>query len=245
MSSVQAGTLKVERISQLSKVSRGDVYRNLSKLQNDGLIEKQISRPALFRAIPIKDAIECLINRQKLKHKKTEHEATKILNKYVRKKCSAFDMFGFVFVPSREALIKHLNKAIANTKNSIDVSTSCKRLRSAGFSLSDNLLQAWDRGINGRAVIDFNGRSGCEGVKNFWLPPRAKIRYVPKIPRTVMAMYDRKEIFVFIMPKAQLDESPALWSNVPSIVAMAEDYFDILWSTAMKSPEYHLDDSKE
>ena len=242
---VQSGTVKVEKISQLSNVSRGDVYRNLSKLQDDGLVEKQISRPALFRAIPIKEAIECLIKRQKLKQKKIELQAAILADKYIQKKCSPFDKFGFVFVPSREALIKHLNKAIAHTKKSIDISTSCKRLSSSGFSLSENLLKAWDRDVKGRAVIDVNGGVECESIKDFWVPPSAKIRYIPKIPRTVMAMYDRKEIFVFIKPKAQLNESPALWSNVPSIVAMAQDYFDILWSTAMESPKYHLDDSEE
>lgn len=242
---VQVGTVKVEKISQLSNVSRGDVYRNLSKLQDDGLVEKQISRPALFRAISIRDAIECLIKRQKLKHKKIEVEATNLLEKYTEKKSSPSDEFNFVFVPSREALIKQLNRAIVNTKNSIDVSTSCKRLTAAGFSLSENLLEAWDRGVKGRAVIDVNGGVECESIKTFWIPSSARIRYIPKIPRTVMAMYDRKEVFIFINPTAQLNESPALWSNVPSIIAMAEDYFDILWSTAMENPNYHLDGIEE
>ena len=109
---IQSGTLKVETISKLSNISRGDVYRNLSKLQNDGLVEKQISRPAMFSAIPINDAIEGLINRQKIKQKKIQLEAANLLNKYKRKKDYPSDKCGFVFVPSREALIKHLNKAI-------------------------------------------------------------------------------------------------------------------------------------
>ena len=239
---VQSGTLKVERIAQVSNISRGDVYRNLSKLQNDGLVEKQISRPAMFRATPINDAIEGLINRQKLKQKQIQLDAANLLDKYNRKKCPPSDKSGFVFVPSREALIKHLTKAIANTKNSIDVSTSCKRLTSAGFTLSENLLEAWNRGVKGRAVINVNGGTECENIKDFWITPSAKIKYLPKIPRTVMAMYDRKEIFVFIEPTAQLNESPALWSNVPSLVAMAEDYFELLWCTAMENPNYQLDE---
>jgi len=241
----QNGTLKVQKISDLSKVSRGDVYRNLSKLQDHGLIKKQISRPALFTAIPIKDAIECLLKRQKIKHKKIQQEATKILDKYNQKNATPDETSGFVFVPSKETLIRQLNKAIVNTKNSIEVSTTCKRLTAAGHSLADNLLKAWDRGVKGRVIIDYNEGNVCESIKDFWTPPRANIRYLPQIPRTVMAMLDRKEIFIFIRPKERLYESPALWSNVPSIVAMAEDYFDILWTTAMKSPKYHLDDSEQ
>ena len=66
----------------------------------------------MFRAIPINDAIEGLINRQKIKQKKIQLEAANLLNKYKRKKDYPSDKCGFVFVPSREALIKHLNKAI-------------------------------------------------------------------------------------------------------------------------------------
>ena len=66
----------------------------------------------MFSAIPINDAIEGLINRQKLKQKQIQLDAANLLNKYNRKKRSPSDKRGFVFVPSREGLIKHLNSAI-------------------------------------------------------------------------------------------------------------------------------------
>ena len=243
---VQAGTMKAQTISQVSKVTRADVYRTLHKLQECGLIEKEITRPALYRAIPTKDALNIMMERYTLKHKKLKVKTANLLYKYQKNTIRSFSQFNFVLVPSREALIKRLKKAIDSAENSIDVSTSRNRLAHACYSLSENLKKAWERGVKGRAVID-RGNEGtdCEIIQRCWMAPYAGIRYLPTVPRTVMAMYDKTEVFVFKDPTAQLKESPALWSNVPSLVGMAEDYFDILWSTAMESPNYHLDGSEE
>jgi sugar-specific transcriptional regulator TrmB len=241
LSLAQTGTIDAKTISHLSKVTRPDVYRALTKLQEAGLIEKEITRPTLYRTIPTEDAFALLMENQSRKHKELKVKTANLARKYKKSNQNSFsNRSNFVFVPSREALIKSLKKAIDNSQRTIDVSTSCNRLSHAGYSLYENMQKAWDRGVKGRAVIDCCGEMS-ESFKKFWRPPWAEIKYVPIIPRTVMAMYDKREVFVFTKPKAQLNESPALWSNVPSLVAMADDYFEILWSTAMETPEYHLD----
>lgn len=242
---IQTGSMKAGTISKVTKISRADVYRTLERLQENGLIEKQIAKPALFSSIPTKDALNILIQRQSLKQIVLEDKATGLLKKFKKKDFSFSNQFKFVFVPSKEALIKKLNKAISNTEKTIDVSTSWKRLSSAGFSLAENLKKAWDRGVKGRVVIDINRSFESKSIKDFWYSPNAEIRYIPKIPKTVMAIYDKKEVFVFVNPLAQLTDSPSLWSNVPSLVDMANDYFDILWSTAMESSNYNLDDTED
>jgi hypothetical protein len=60
-----------------------------------------------------------------------------------------------------------------------------------------------------------------------------------------MAMYDNKEVFIFTNPVAQLTESPSLWSNLPSLVFMAEVYFESLWCKAMENPQYRIDDTED
>jgi sugar-specific transcriptional regulator TrmB len=241
----QTETMDAKTISQLSTVARPDVYRALTKLQEAGLIEKEIGRPALFRTIPTEDAFALLMENQSRKHKELKAKTANLSRKYKKSNQSSFfTRHNFVFVPSKKALIKSLKKAIDNSQRSIEVSTSCKRLALAGYSLVENLQNAWDRGVKGRVVIDCCSEKKIESIKKFWRAPWAEIRYLPIVPRTVMAMYDKREAFVFTKPNAQLNESPALWSNVPSLVAMADDYFEILWSTAMEDPEYHLDSTK-
>ena len=243
---IQTGTMKAQTISQVSKISRADVYRNLEKLHNIGLLERQIARPELFTAIQAQDALNILMERQSLKHKELRVKTANLLKKYQENKNQLFySQFNFVFVPSREALIKRLNKAIELSREEIDVATSKIRLMNAGHSLYENLQKAWDRGVKGRAIIDVCDEKEHEALKEFWQTPLAEIRLLPQVPKTVMAMYDKKEVFIFTNPAAQLTESPALWSNLPSLVSMAEDYFESLWCKAMENPQYHKDEPKD
>jgi hypothetical protein len=59
-----------------------------------------------------------------------------------------------------------------------------------------------------------------------------------------MTIYDRKQILIFTDPNARLSESPALWSNNPSLISGMQDYFTILWTTALEEPAYHTDDEQ-
>jgi hypothetical protein len=61
------------------------------------------------------------------------------------------------------------------------------------------------------------------------------------MPNTILSIYDNKEILIVLNPEKDLSESPALWSSNSSIVAAMQDYFDILWITAMEKPEYNFD----
>ena len=44
-------------------------------------------------------------------------------------------------------------------------------------------------------------------------------------------------------PKKDLPASAALWSSNQSLLLAMQDYFDILWITAIEEPNYWLDDS--
>ena len=82
LSLIQAGTMKAQTLSHVTKTSRADVYRTLERLQNKGLVEKQITKPTMFSAIPIKDAIRIMIERKTIKYEKMKNNATHLLTKY-------------------------------------------------------------------------------------------------------------------------------------------------------------------
>ena len=234
---LQSKTMKAGMIAKASQVGRPDVYRTLLKLHELGLIEKQITNPLTYRAIPIDLAIPILIEGKTKKYYGLKARSTNLLNKYKKGKNDSYcPESKFVIVPSKEALIKRLKIAINSTKKSIDVSTSCKRLTIACDWFFDELQSAWERGVKGRAVINTNEESQPKLIMSCWRPPLAKIRYISCIPKTVMAKYDNNQIFIFTKPTADLKDSPALWSNDPSILGMSVDYFEMLWTKAMKEP---------
>ncbi len=238
---LQSKTMKAGVIAKASQVARPDVYRTLLKLQELGLIEKEIANPAVYRAIPIDITIPILLEHKNKKHDELKAKSTNLLNKYKNGKNGSYcPESSFVFIPSTESLMKRLKKAINSTQKSIDVSTSCKRLTYACDRLFDDLQSAWDREVKGRAIINIKEENQAEIIKRCWSPPSAEIRYIFSIPKTVLAKYDNKEVFIFTKPAADLNDSPALWSNDPSIISMTEDYFEMLWIKAMKEPSYNI-----
>lgn len=240
------GTSTAKKISIAAKIAREEVYQVLPKLHSLGLIEKILERPVKFKAIPLQECISNLIEGRKNTTHELEIKAKELIKNYEgvysREKDFAHEP-QFIFVPSKQALITKIKKSINRTQKNLCVSTSCKRLTYACDCLFDSLQSAWCRGVKGRAIINGPEENHLDVIKKIWSPPSAEIRYVPKMPETVIAMYDKREVFIFTKPEADLRDSPALWSNYPSIVSLTEDFFEILWSTAMEKPQYYLDNT--
>jgi len=237
------GTSTAKSISMHADLPREEIYQILPKLHSLGLVEKLIERPYRFKPTPINEAVNDFLLKRKNRTKELEKRAKQVLENHSITSCTKkiIEKPRFVFVPSKQALIRRLEKAIKKTRSDIQVLTSYKRLTFACHHLKDVLLNAWDRGVKGKAIINIPEENHLELIKICWKPESATLRFIPSPPKTVMAMYDKKQVFIFTNPNADLKESPALWSNYPSILNLAEDYFKIAWTTALANPSYHID----
>jgi hypothetical protein len=97
------------------------------------------------------------------------------------------------------------------------------------------------KGVKFRIVVESpeEGRAAEQAMQFCGKSPFAGIRFLLSCPKTVIGIYDKSEGFVIIDPKEGLFDSPALWSNNQSLMSVVQDYFEVLWLTAMeelKSP---------
>jgi sugar-specific transcriptional regulator TrmB len=230
------GATKASRISKASTVTRPDVYRALSNLHKLGLVEKIIAHPSRFRAVPIETGVAVLLEQKTKKFVELKSKSASLIRRINNKNNykEPFHESQFVLIPSTEALFKRLTETIEKTQKSIDVSTSWKRFKSACYRLAEPLEEARRRGVKKRAIIEKTDAPVSEFAKTYWKSPHAEIRQIHFPPKTVMALYDKKEVYIYIIPTADMTDSPALWSNNPSLVAMASDCFEALWNTAQK-----------
>ena len=124
-----------------------------------------------------------------------------------------------VLVPEKEAIMEKKRKLILNTRSSIDLVTSWKMFVNT-LSFTALVEKAWHRGVkcryiieipqtgsNPKLVLDFRDRS-----------PFCEVKFVPYLPKTILSIYDKKEVILFLKPKKELTESSALWSNNPNLV---------------------------
>jgi len=242
------GTANVKKISKSSNVAREAVYRVLPRLQKLGLVEKEISRPTRFTASTLDDAVTVLLGHRN-KETRDLQEKANVLLRLKSKKAKMEPLqenSKFLLIPAKKMLISKIGDAVDKAQKSISVVTSNKRLLGAMDIFSEAIGKALSRGVKFRIVTS--------NVKRVLSPailevgnndPRIEIRYAPSDPKCAASIFDKKEVLIITKPAAELCcESPALWSNNSSLVNIVEDYFEILWMTALEKPEHSINDNQ-
>ncbi|MDX1813635.1 MAG: helix-turn-helix domain-containing protein, partial [Candidatus Bathyarchaeia archaeon] len=235
-------SLATKELGELAKTSRPDAYRVLAKLQKKGLIEKIITKPAKFKAIPMETGVGFLLERKKVEHKNLETKSNLLLQAIRERpapKPSEVIASHFALIPQREPVVKKINEAIGNAKKSVDIFLSWKRFSLGITSTFANSSQkAWERGVKFRIVVENpEETTDVELARQFCRKsPFCEIRFLYRPPKTVLGIYDQKHFFVIVDPKKGLFDSPALWSNSQSLLSVIQDYFEMLWLTAKAEP---------
>jgi hypothetical protein len=118
------------------------------------------------------------------------------------------------------------------------VVTSWRNSHCAIFFDREKIVEALQRGVKIRAIIDKPDEESVvsdiiEHLKGYSI---FNIRYLPTAPKALMSMHDRKEAWVSTCTEPVLEECPTLWTNNVCLLSILQDYFEIMWLTAMKEP---------
>lgn len=232
---VQSGISTVKQLSDCSKVAREEVYRIYPKLIELGLIKKIITSPIRFEAIPIKEGISLLIQRQIQEisdlHKKAKKLA-EIAKKFSSKKTkSNFQKkySSFIIIPKREALIRSIKQSIDSAQESISIITSMKRHPRAIYVYNGVIKKALSRGVKFRVVAGEAKEDIPEIAKKFSKHPFTSVKYISSPPAAVVVLVDNSKAFVMTSPTAELEESPALQLGNLSLIKLLQEYFEYVW----------------
>ncbi len=245
MALLHCGMSTAKTVSRVSKVTRQDVYRVIPKLEKKGLVSKTLTFPAMFIATPVEDGVSILLKKRRNKTIELETSAKTLIrnlaegNQITLKEEKNPE---FILVPGKEALWDKIGNSIENVQGTIDTVSSYKRYAQAFSIFSETLKEAWSRGVKCRFIMNRPEKSkAAEKIFKFFTKSDCcRVRFIPYAPKTVMTIYDQKEIFIILNPNARMSESPALWSNNSSLIAGMQDYFTILWITALEKPEYNI-----
>jgi sugar-specific transcriptional regulator TrmB len=248
---VESGPSKTSVISKISKVAQPDVYKTLSKLRKLGLVEEIIKTPHEYRAIPINDGVSFLLETKRKQFEKVRAEARLLLREVKMKKPTEkkkTEEAQFVLIPEGKTVIEKINTAIANAKISVDVLLSWKRFsRGLASTFAESIEIAWAKNVKVRFIVEKPPKSKtAEQLVQFCREKHfCQMRFIPYYPQIILGIYDKKEVFLIVKPKTDLPGSPALWSNNHSLIALAEDHFEVLWLVAMENSLQSLWKSKK
>ncbi len=78
------GYAQTKALSKISHIARQDLYRIMSSLQKQGLVEKTIRSPATFKATPMKEGIAMLLQRKTEEYNNLQIETERMVNIFRR-----------------------------------------------------------------------------------------------------------------------------------------------------------------
>ncbi len=235
---VQNGPATAKEISKTSGVNRQEIYRIMPKLQKLGLSEKIICTPTKWKATPIQDGLSILLERKKKETSELETKATKIIN-YIIESNERTEFqekeSHFVMIPKKEAIIRWIRTALDNTQTGNDVMGDLKSLNEIIYYLSENFTKAIKRGVNFRIILNKleNGKTVANIDQTFKNNPNFHVKYITGIPSVALGIYDKKIAIISTTPKDP-NEAPGLTSDNPVFVATLDNYFELLWKTAIE-----------
>jgi len=224
-------------ISAFSNVARQDVYRLMDELQEIGLVEKEVSNPARFRAVPISDAMSYLTEKRRERTNALLEESTALLAKLPEKnsRIAILGEIQFVIVPKGEPLLRRVEEALKAVDKKILVITPWRELTQWIFTLQEWWQQTLDRGVKVRWITENppqNSDAKVEMIENFARKHNFWLRTVTLPIDIRLSVFDGKEVFMATQVNINAGESPALWTNSPTMIPLFEDYFTMKWDKA-------------
>jgi sugar-specific transcriptional regulator TrmB len=237
---VQSSPLTAKELARSSGITRQDIYRVIPTLQNTGLVEQAIAKPATFRAIPIELGLSILLRRRIAEHndlqKRTEILQCDLENCRPTRTLQQ-ENSQFVLVPGKETIVQKIKNAIQDVHASLDVVTSWKRFGQATFEFAAAYKGALERGAKIRVATEKPGAEEentiLETTRVLGNNPNFKVKHYFAPPKAVVSIFDEKEVLIMTSATAGLAESSALWTDNSSVITVAQNYFETVWSTSL------------
>jgi sugar-specific transcriptional regulator TrmB len=235
----RSGMSTAKTISTVSKIPREDVYRIMPQLRRLGLVEKGITAPAKFKAISIEEALFVLLQRRMEETSELQTKAGELLKNFkqnIARQNLEEEEPQFILIPERETALQRRRNATNNAQRSIVAVTSWKRFPRGLYTYAEEVKKALGRGVEIRFVTDQPEKEGSTPkiMADFMKNSSFKIRYTTNPPTAIVAVYDEKEVYLATSAGVATEEPPALWSNNPSLVELARNYFEMMWNTALE-----------
>lgn len=233
------GNANAKNIWKSSGVARQDIYRILTELQEKSLVEKIIATPTKYRALPIQDGLTIL-----LKHKADEYdEAMKNVKELLTRFRSNHEEkedtkeYEISMITTRDSNVWRINEGAINNKKSADIIDSWESFKHAIAVYNKQLIMGAKKGVKFRYITD-KPKDG-ETIPKFFQTLKkngwVELRHIPTRPPASIRIEDGKQVTICVTTARYTLEAPSLFSDNPCLVAVLQDYFELLWSKATEN----------
>ncbi len=231
---IHVGSGTIREIAEVSNAARPDTYRAIVFLQQEGIVEKIVSLPAKYKALPVADAVGILMlkrSKENIELNKRVNELIKQVEKWHSKPHNEEEQF--VLVREGDALELKFQKLIETSEDNLCIKVSWQRMFRFIVDHYKTIEKALQRKVNIRILTEqqFSSKklkeiSALEKYLNF------EIRYLVGPPTVWLRIRDGKEIILHTKSTDDLDL--AVLSNNSGLIELAQNFFDSAWFSAIE-----------
>lgn len=219
-----------------SKVPRQEIYRVLTELEENGFVEKIITAPLEFKATPIRESLEILLKKKWEEQKETVKKTELLLEKFgqQQEKAEVDREYRITMLKGKERLLQLIRSEHDKAQSIVEFISATPRWLQIIEECGENYEKALDRGVKYRGIMQVPAGGVCfpKNALALLAKPDFELRLVETPCSNNCAIFDGKEATFNFRPAKLLAESPLIWTNHPSLIAMCKDHFDTVWKTA-------------
>jgi sugar-specific transcriptional regulator TrmB len=229
---IKSGASTGRTTARKAQVASQDVYRILNELQEKGLIEKIVTKPAMYKATPFKEGVSVLLQNKKEEYLEIEEQA-KMVNDLSFENINPDTMqekLHFI-IDSEYTLIKKAHEKMAKiAKKSIDIIVPLRMNQRMVFHDWSFLERAARRGVKIRIITQkANGESSSRNPKTLSEDLLFEHRYLSELSIPFgIHIFDKLEM-TFSLSKKPV---PGMRTDNPNVIKLAETYFENMWTKA-------------
>ena len=230
---LRKGVSSTREVAKISGVARPDTYRTIAELHELGLVEKLLTAPIKFRPLPVEDAMGILMLRRTHETIELNERANRLMRSFEEKNnnTSPVEESQFVLVSKGDTLMLKTQKMMETAQETISLIIPQRRLLPFIANNFDIIKNALKRKVAMRTITE--GHVKNKSIEFFELQKFRlfEIGYMMREPCVLYTLIDNKEILLITSAKTEYSESPAVWSNNPGLIELAQGYFELTWST--------------
>jgi len=235
---LKLGKADGKTLSKIVKSPKTVVYRTLNELHRIGLVEKEVSVPYKFKATPLKEGLQIIVNQRLDYYKESRNKTEQFLLRkqrvgehYIEEKAYRLTSF-----EGKNRIIQIIKRQHDMACESIDIISTLNRWLQIIEKCFEKYKKALERKVKYRVVVDKpEGKIFFpEEVKVLLSNPNFELKIARGSLANNLGICDDMEATFNFYPSKSLKDSPIIWTNHSSFIEMAQDHFEKVWKSARK-----------
>lgn len=229
------GNATIKELSKAAHMDRPNIYGVIAKLQKLNLIEQMLTTPIVYKAVPMAQGVEMMLNHKKHELTELSRETKKLLKIYRNTRNEQLP---------QECSLRIIPKETPTQKKFDELFEATEKLNEAiCYWPEPSYVLSWDypiwtqllkKNVEIRLIVYIPpNKTLPEKAQELTKNPLFKIRYLDAPPKISMTIHDQKKAF---LSTSLSMNSSFLWVDDVEFVAFFQDYFLMLWQ---KSSEHH------